>query len=54
MIRIREISLPPEHTQAQLIYEAAKLLRISGSKIREIRLVKRSIERRKMQLRMRS
>ena len=47
MIRIREISLPPEHTQAQLIYEAAKLLRISGSKIREIRLVKRSIDARK-------
>jgi len=47
MIRIREISLQPEHTQEQLIYEAAKLLKISGSKIREIRLVKRSIDARK-------
>ena len=47
MIRIREISLPPEHTQAQLSYEAARLLKISGSKIREIRLIKRSVDARK-------
>lgn len=47
MIRIREISLPPEHNAAQLSYEAAKLLKISGSKIRKLRLVRRSIDARK-------
>ncbi len=47
MIRIREISLPPEHDENQLIYEAARALRISASKIRGLSLVRRSIDARK-------
>ena len=47
MIRIREISLPPEHNVAQLSYEAARLLRLSNSKIRGVRIVKRSVDARK-------
>ena len=47
MIRIRDISLPPEHDANQLLFEAAKLLKISGSKIRKLSLVRRSIDARK-------
>ena len=47
MIRIREISMPPEHNVAQLSYEAARLLKISPSKIRDFKLVKRSVDARK-------
>ena len=47
MIRIRDISLPPEHNPDQLLFEAAKLLKISGSKIRRLALVRRSIDARK-------
>ena len=47
MIRIREIPLPPEHNVAQLHYEAARLLKVSNSKIRGINLVKRSVDARK-------
>jgi len=47
MIRIRDISLPPEHDANQLLYEAAKMLRISGSKIRGLSLVRRSVDARK-------
>ena len=47
MIRLREISLPPEHSVAQLSYEAARMLRISNSKVRQVRLVRRSIDARK-------
>ena len=47
MIRIRDISLPPEHDHNQLIYEAAKLLKISGSKIRKMEIAKRSVDARK-------
>ncbi len=47
MIRIREISMPPEHSVAQLSYEAAKLLRISNSKVRQVRIVRRSVDARK-------
>ena len=47
MIRIRDISLPPEHDANQLIYEASRLLRISASKIRGLSLVRRSIDARK-------
>ena len=47
MIRIREISLPPEHTVEQLPYEAAKLLKISASRIRSLSLVRRSVDARK-------
>ena len=47
MIRIRDISLPPEHNAHQLTFEAARLLKISASKIRSLRLVRRSIDARK-------
>ena len=47
MIRIRDISLPPEHDANQLLFEAARLLKISGSKIRKLSLVRRSVDARK-------
>jgi len=47
MIRIREISMPPEHSVAQLSYEAARALRVSNSKIRRVRIVRRSVDARK-------
>ncbi len=47
MIRIREIALPPEHNPGQLGFEAAQLLRISNSKIRQVRIVRRSVDARK-------
>ena len=47
MIRLREIALPPEHNDAQLVYEAARMLKISASKIRDLRLVRRSVDARK-------
>ncbi len=47
MIRIRDISMPPEHDPNQLLFEAAKLLKISGSKIKKLTVVRRSIDARK-------
>ena len=47
MIRIRDISLPPEHSVAQLSYQAARLLRVENSKVRQVYIVKRSIDARK-------
>ena len=47
MIRIREIALPPEHSVAQLSFEAAQALRISVSKIRRLTIVRRSVDARK-------
>ncbi len=47
MIRIREIPLPPEHNAHQLHYEAAQLLKVSHSKIRQLRIVRRSVDARK-------
>ena len=47
MIRIREIPLPPEHNAHQLSYEAARLLRISPSKIKKLSIFRRSIDSRK-------
>ena len=47
MIRIRDISLPPEHNAHQLRFEAAQLLRISNSKIRQLKIVRRSVDARK-------
>ena len=47
MIRIRDISMPAEHDPNQLVFEASRLLRISASKIRGLRLVRRSIDGRK-------
>ena len=47
MIRIRDIALPPDHNVSQLQFEAAQLLKISASKIRGLKLVKRSVDARK-------
>ena len=47
MIRLREIPLPPEHNVAQLQFEAARMLKVSNSKIRNVRLVRRSVDARK-------
>ena len=47
MIRIREIPLPPEHNVHQLPYEAAKILKVSNTKIRTLRIVRRSVDARK-------
>ena len=47
MIRIREIPLPPEHDVNQLYYEAARMLKVNNSKIRGMKLVKRSVDARK-------
>ena len=47
MIRLRDISLPPEHSASQLQFEAAKLLGVSASRIRGIKIVRRSVDARK-------
>ncbi len=47
MIRIRDISLPPEHDHNQLLYEAAKALKISASRIKKLTIFRRSIDARK-------
>ncbi len=47
MIRIREISMPPEHNVHQLAFEAARLLKISNSKILRCKIVRRSVDARK-------
>ena len=47
MIRIREISLPAEHDVNQLGYEAARLLKVSNSKVRKLKIVRRSVDARK-------
>ena len=47
MIRIRDISMPPEHDCNQLLFEAARSLKISGSKIRKLTIVRRSVDARK-------
>jgi len=47
MIRLREISLPPEHSVHQLPYEAARMLKISNSKVRRLNIVRRSVDARK-------
>lgn len=47
MIRLREISLPPEHSVTQLSYEAARLLKIPNSAVHQVKLVRRSVDARK-------
>ncbi len=47
MIRIRDIALPPEHNVNQLSFEAARLLKIPNSKVRGVKLVRRSVDARK-------
>ena len=39
--------MPPEHSVAQLSYEAARALKVSNSKIRRVKIVKRSVDARK-------
>lgn len=39
--------MPPEHNVAQLSFEAAKLLKISNSKVRRVKIVRRSVDARK-------
>ena len=39
--------MPPEHNPAQLGFEAAKLLKVANSKIRQVQIVRRSIDARK-------
>lgn len=46
MIRIRNITLPPCHTEHQLKYEAARILRISCGDLRRLTIVRRSIDAR--------
>jgi uncharacterized FAD-dependent dehydrogenase len=47
MIRIRDIVLPAEHNPNQLVFEAAKMLKLTGSQVRRVRIVRRSIDARK-------
>lgn len=47
MIRIRDISLAPEHEAGALLYEAAKALGVSASEIQRLTIVRRSIDARK-------
>ena len=47
MIRIRDISLPPEHNAHQLQFEAANILGVSNSKVHNLKIVRRSIDARK-------
>ena len=47
MIRIRDISFPPAHDPNQLLFETARLLKISPSKIWKLSVVKRSVDARK-------
>ena len=47
MIRLRDISVPAEHDVSQLRYEASRILKIPGSKIRELTIVRRSVDARK-------
>lgn len=47
MIRLRDISLPPEHNPHQLQYEAARMLHVSNSAIRKLQIVRRSVDARK-------
>ena len=47
MIRIRDISLPPQHHVSQLSFEAARLLRVSNSVVRQVKIARKSIDARK-------
>ena len=47
MIRLHDISLPPEHNASQLLFEAARMLRVPNSEIRKMKIVRRSVDARK-------
>ncbi len=47
MIRVRDIVMDPAHDPNQLIFEAAKVLRISASRIHKLTIIRRSVDARK-------
>ena len=47
MIRVSQIKMPIGHTEKELLHKTAKLLRMDPSKIRTMRLVRKSIDARK-------
>ena len=47
MIRIRDLSLPPDGDMARLVQAAARQLRISPSEIKQLDLKKKSVDARK-------
>ena len=47
MIRIRDISLPPQQDMAQLVFAAARQLRIDHTQIKRLDIKKRSVDARK-------
>ena len=47
MIRIRDLSLPPDGDMAQLVQAAARQLRISPNEIKQLDLKKKSVDARK-------
>ncbi len=47
MIRVRDISLPPEHDREALLCQTARALRVSPGEIRELTIVHRSVDARK-------
>ena len=47
MIRITQVKLPLDHTYEDLKIRTAKLLRIPDQQIREIQIVKQSVDARK-------
>ena len=52
MIRIRDISFPPRHDANQLMYEAARALKLSPSQLRRLTIVRRSVAKYRDQLRI--
>ncbi len=49
MIQISQVTMPVGHTEEELKKKAGKLLRISPAQIREIRIIRRSVDARKKQ-----
>lgn len=47
MIRINQIKMPPEHTQEDIRKKAAKVLRVAPDKIKDLQIIKKSIDARK-------
>ena len=47
MIRITQLKLPIEHKKQELYEKAAKLLRIAPSEIKQLKIVKQSVDARK-------
>ena len=47
MLRIRDIAMGPEQNVTALLFEAAKILRVSASEIQSVSLVRRSVDARK-------